>query len=269
MSLIATSNYVLSPTTQGPSYPPSEIMNADGDFVVVGYLNEEGANGSVERRWGVAIVSRDTPTPAFGEQKPYLIKRQLKNWQEMTDEEDFVLFTLPIPLVCNNYPMNFAPAQQRITQESRTSLALHKSFIPDERSEDGRKLTQPVTYKRWMSAKGELLVSRLANGSTAYELSMTGLVAGSLYSVMALRRHDLRTINPTRPGPLGIPNVFVPDDAGCGTYRAIMPESPANPIINVIVLLMSTQMSYGGAIGYYGLGGDIHAQLKLKVGINP
>ena len=38
----------------------------------------------------------------------------------------------------------------------------------------------------------------------------------------------------------------------------------ANRIINVVVLWMSQQMSHGGAIGYYGLGGDIHAQLKLS-----
>ena len=28
---------------------------------------------------------------------------------------------------------------------------------------------------------------------------------------------------------------------------------------------MSSRQSYGGAIGLYGLGGDIHAHLKLKV----
>jgi hypothetical protein len=27
---------------------------------------------------------------------------------------------------------------------------------------------------------------------------------------------------------------------------------------------MSTQASYGGAIGLHGLGGDIHAHLKIK-----
>jgi hypothetical protein len=35
-------------------------------------------------------------------------------------------------------------------------------------------------------------------------------------------------------------------------------------VINVVVLWMSYQRSYGGAIGHFGLGGDIHAQLKLR-----
>ena len=37
-----------------------------------------------------------------------------------------------------------------------------------------------------------------------------------------------------------------------------------NRIVNVVVLWMSRQTSHGGAIGIYGLGGDIHAQLKLR-----
>jgi len=39
----------------------------------------------------------------------------------------------------------------------------------------------------------------------------------------------------------------------------------ANRIINVVVLWMSYQSNYGGAIGWFGLGGDIHAQLKLPI----
>lgn len=42
------------------------------------------------------------------------------------------------------------------------------------------------------------------------------------------------------------------------------PNRPeANRIVNVVVLWMSDQMNHGGAIGRFGLGGDIHAQLKL------
>ena len=100
---------------------------------------------------------------------------------------------------------------------------------------------------------------------------MSGLIPDSLYTVMSLRQRDLDPAGPTRPGPLGIPNVFVTSEGGTGFYRATLPDPfqdetrpGANRVINVIVLWMSYQMNRGGAIGWYGLGGDIHAQLKLK-----
>ena len=88
---------------------------------------------------------------------------------------------------------------------------------------------------------------------------------------MSLRQRDLDPLGPTRPGPLGVPNVFITDGRGDGRYRAVLPnpfpaaDAPgANRIVNVVVLWMSYQMNRGGAIGWFGLGGDIHAQLKLR-----
>lgn len=261
-------SFDLSVTTQGPLYPPSEVMDENGDFVVVGYLPEQTPDGKMRRRWGSAIVSKDTPVPPFGEFEPYKIARPL-----CLDDgaNDFVLQTLPVPLVANNYPMVFAPAQVRRSVEARASRPLHDAYIPDARPEDGRKITNPITFKQWCRATGTVHISLTADRRDAdFEFEMAGLIPDSLYTVMALREHDLNPQNPTRPGPLGIPNAFIADAAGKGSYKARMPHPfPAdganrNRIINVIVLWMSTQMTYGGAIGYYGLGGDIHAQLKLK-----
>ena len=98
----------------------------------------------------------------------------------------------------------------------------------------------------------------------------SGLIPDSLYTVMSLRQRDLDPGGPTRPGPLGVPNACVADEHGKGCYRAVLPNPfpsagshHANRIVNVVVLWMSYQMSRGGAIGWFGLGGDIHAQLKL------
>ena len=103
--------------------------------------------------------------------------------------------------------------------------------------------------------------------STRVPLDFEGMIPNSLYTVMVLRRHDIRPVAPTRPGPLGIPNVFIADAQGRAKYSARMPHpfptgEDANRIIDVIVLWISPQMSFGGAIGLHGLGGDVHAQLK-------
>ena len=270
MSLSGT--YRLSPTTQGPSYPPSEIVDADGDFVVIGMINREGPSGGLERSWGSAIVSPKSELPPFGEQVPYTIVRELGDELDTADR-DMVLYTLPLPLPCNNYPMVFAPEQRPDANEIvRPSYPLHQAPIPDLRPEDGPKVTEPITLGRWVQAEGELEVELTEDGRGAvFRMEFGGLVPSSLYTVMSLRQHDLDPAGPTRPGPLGVPNVFVTDEEGRASYRATMPHpfpapgTPgANRIINVVVLWMSYQQNYGGAIGWFGLGGDIHAQLKLQ-----
>lgn len=63
---------------------------------------------------------------------------------------------------------------------------------------------------------------------------------------------------------------LVPDSEGHAEYWAELtdpfptPARKGNRIINVVVLYMSSRQSYGGAIGFYGPGGDIHAHLKIK-----
>ncbi|MGV9409923.1 hypothetical protein ACWDOP_08420 [Nocardia sp. NPDC003693] len=263
--------YELTPTTQGPLYPPSEVLDAAGDFIVVGFLNDAGPDGSVTRRWGRAIVAADTPVPKFGAAAPYTIVRELDAELSRADAES-VLYTLPLPLPANNYPIVFAP-DQRPDAESvrRPSYAFHETPIPDLRPEDGRKLTTPITLEQWLRARGTVEVSVSADGHHGeFRFEFTDLIPDSLYTVMSLRAKDLDPDAPTRPGPLGVPNVFVTDAAGAGSYRATLPnpfpdpESPgANRVISVVVLWQSYQQNYGGAIGHFGLGGDIHAQLKL------
>jgi hypothetical protein len=265
MSTRLSRTYALDLTTQGPPYPPSEIMNEDGDFVVLGMLN----HASGERSWGAAIVSATSELPPFGEQAPYTIVRELA--PDGAGDEDMVLYTLPLPLPCTNYPMVFAPEQRpQAGREVRPSYPLHRAPIPDLRPEDGPKVTEPITYGQWLRARGELEVTQSADRRSAdFRMRCEGLIPNSLYTVMSLRAHDLDPAGPTRPGPLGVPNVFVTDAKGAAGYDATLPNPfPTDPggnrIVNVIVLWMSYQTSYGGAIGWYGLGGDIHAQLKLK-----
>ncbi|MFD6271602.1 hypothetical protein [Nocardia asteroides] len=263
--------YDLTPTTQGPLYPPSEIVDADGNFLVVGFLNETGPDGTVTRRWGRAVVAADTPLPPFGDNLPYTVIRELP--EELSDEDaNIVLHTLPLPLPAHNYPMVFAPDQLPDAAEVvRPSYAFHEVPIPDLRPEDGRKLTAPVTLGQWLQACGTVEVSVTddeRHGEFHFEFS--GLIPDSLYTVMSLRSGDLNPTSPTRPGPLGVPNVFITAPDGTATYRATLPNPfpdptlpDANRIISVVVLWQSYQQNYGGAIGHFGLGADIHAQLKL------
>lgn len=260
--------YSLVVTTQGPTYPPSEVMNLDGNFVVIGILNSEDQNGNLKQIWDAAIVSSDSLLPPFGKNYPYKIIKKL-DLKNLSENDDCVLYTLPLPLPCNNYPMVFAP-EQSVVVLSRTHYPLHEAPIPDERMQDGRKVTQPIMLSDWIRATGELKITLLSDQTAAvFDFQFEHLIPNSLYTVMALRELDLDPVNgPTRPGPLGIPNVFITDSDGKALYSATMPnpfpaEKKANRIVNVVVLWMSTQMSYGGAIGHYGLGGDIHAQLKL------
>ncbi|MCU1646993.1 MAG: hypothetical protein JWN03_7268 [Nocardia sp.] len=268
---MVTRTYELTPTTQGPLYPPSEVLDAAGDFIVVGWLNEPGPDGSVARRWGRAIVAADTPVPKFGALAPYTVVRELP--EELPEEDAAsVLYTLPLPLPANNYPMVFAPDQRPDADAvRRPSYPFHETPIPDLRPEDGRRLTTPVTLGEWLRARGSVEVTVGEDGRNGeFRFEFTDLIPDSLYTVMSLRSNDLHPDAPTRPGPLGVPNVFITDTDGAGTYRAVLPNPfpdpalpGANRIISVVVLWQSYQQNYGGAIGHFGLGGDIHAQLKL------
>jgi hypothetical protein len=154
----------------------------------------------------------------------------------------------------------------------RPSYPLHGAPIPDLREEDGPKVREPITLGQWAKARGQLEVHVPAHRRSAdFSFAFTGLIPDSLYTVMSLREHDLDPAGPTRPGPLGVPNAFISDSNGMAHYRATLPHpfpapgTPgANRVINVVVLWMSYQQNYGGAIGHFGLGGDIHAQLKLQ-----
>ena len=49
--------YVLTVTTQGPLYPPSEVWDQEGNFVVIGMINKRNGDNHVSPTWGAAIVS--------------------------------------------------------------------------------------------------------------------------------------------------------------------------------------------------------------------
>ena len=265
-------SYNLSVTTQGPTYPPSEIMDQNGNFIVIGKLNMQDNVGEFYQEWDAAIVSDKSQLPSFGQNIPYDIIRSL-DLNNLGNDSNMVLYTLPLPLPCNNYNIEFAPDQRPVFKKNRPSYPLHLAPIPDIRECDGRKLTKPITLGDWINAKGVLEVKVLENKKSAiFNFEFHNLIPNSLYTVMALRENDLNPKYMTRPGPLGVPNVFITNELGYATYTATMPNPFGtsitkinNRIINVVVLWMSSQMSYGGAIGHYGLGGDIHAQLKLTV----
>ncbi len=258
----------LSVTTQGPLYPPSEIMNADGDFIVVGRV----ACADASLPWRGAIVSGKTVAPPFNQSGVHAVLR----WFDVDDPQevgDAVLHTLPLPLPANNYPMLFAPQQRpQAHTERRPSFALHQAPVPDLREADGRRRREPITLAQWLRARGTLRVSIEADRRGAlFELACEQLVPDSVYTVMSLRERDLDPVSPTRPGPLGVPNVFVTDASGKASFWARLPnpfpapgQAGANRVVNIVVLYMSSHMCHGGAIGWYGLGGDIHAQLKLQ-----
>jgi hypothetical protein len=263
-------------------------MNEDGDFVVIGRINRADDTGEllsvndVPRHvnyahgtgsaWGGAIVSTQSPVPPFGTNAPYLIKREF-DWENLSDSDRaMVLYTLPTPLPCDNYNMNFAPQQRNDNNmRARPSYPLHAVPIPDLRDEDGRRRTDPITLGEWVRARGEMEVTLTPDRRAArFEFSFDGLIPDSLYTIMSLREHDFTPKRATRPGPLGVPNVMMTDRQGRGDYCAVLPNPfPAedtpdrNRVVNVVLLWMSYQMSHGGAIGLFGLGGDIHAQLKL------
>lgn len=266
MPELSSQKYYLAATTQGPLNPPAEVMDEKGNFVVVGMVpGEDGLE------WRSVIVAADSSLPAFGEMAPYKILHDIEG---MSKEElkDVILHTLPLPVPLNNYGMLFAPEQRpQANTETRPSLPLHDGYIADYRSSDGKRQISPVTLADWLRAEGMLEVFLSEDRKRAlFKFSFRHLVPDSVYTVMSLREKDLATGNPSRPGPLGIPNVFITDHNGNADYWAELPDPfPAperneNRVINVVVLYMSSRQSYGGAIGLYGLGGDIHAHLKLK-----
>ena len=265
---MGSSTWTLSVTTQGPLYPPSEIMNKDGDFVVIGRIPDE--RGGMP--WAGAIVSAQTRAPLYGQPGVHRVVRRF-DLDKPGEAGGQILYTLPLPLPANNYPMLFAPEQRPDANfEHRPSYPLHLAPIPDARPQDGRRQIAPITLGQWMKARGELTVTVSDDSRSAlFEFAFDALVPDSLYTVMALREHDLAPQRPTRPGPLGIPNAFITDKNGAAHFWARLPNpfpdpalAGANRVVNVVVLYMSAQMCHGGAIGLYGLGGDIHAQLKFR-----
>lgn len=266
MSKSASRTYRLAVTTQGPLYPPAEVMDGNGNFVVVGMV--PGDNGL---EWRSVLVAADSPVPEFGATKPYRILRDIEGMSQ-DEVKDIILHTLPLPIPSNNYGMLFAPEQRpQANTESRPSLPLHEGYIADYRSSDGKRQVQPVTLEDWMHAEGTLDVCLSEDSRRArFTFSFRNLVPDSVYTVMSLREKDLATENPSRPGPLGIPNVFITDHNGNADYWAELPDPfPAherneNRIINVVVLYMSSRQSYGGAIGLYGLGGEHSCSFKTK-----
>jgi hypothetical protein len=284
-----TRRYPLVLTTQGPTYPPSEVMNAEGDFVVIGRINRGAGDGCLhmhsprdahaygahgtESAWGAAIVSASSPLPRFGANAPYDIVRGLDLANLSAADRAMVLYTLPIPLPCNNYEMEFAPEQSAwLDRRPRPSYPLHAVPLPDLRVEDGRKVDAPIALGAWIEARGELTVTVPDDRRSAtFSFEFEKLIPDTLYTVMSLRERDFDPRGPTRPGPLGIPNVLISDERGNARYRARLPnpfpstdKSPRNRITNTILLWMSYQCSHGGAMGVFGLGGDVHAQLKLS-----
>ncbi|MDP5211008.1 hypothetical protein [Microbulbifer sp. 2205BS26-8] len=243
-------------------------MNKNKEFVVIGYINEQ-VEGQTIPKWGAAIVSQKTELPPFGEIQPYHIERYL-DFSAGSSDLEMELYTLPLPLPVNNYPMLFAPEQAPSAHHViRDSLPLNMA-VPDYIEEHSRQYDTPITLAQWIQAKGNLSIKVMPNQDAWFEASFEGLIPNSLYTVMALREQDLNPSSPTRPGPLGVPNAFITDDKGCAEYKRLM-KTPfcrttgkKNKIINIVILFMSSQSCHGGAIGIHGLGGDIHAQLKLK-----
>nr|WP_315292103.1 hypothetical protein [Serratia proteamaculans] len=257
--------YSLAVTTQGPLYPPAEVVDANGNFVVIGQILRQ--NGI---QWGGAIVDKNSPLPPFGQTLPYTVIGEL---DALTAEQlaGITLYTLPLPLPLNNYPMVFAPEQRPdAASDRRSSVPLHEGHIADVRAVDGLRRLPAITLADWVKAQGELTVSLSEDRRSArFDFSFSQLVPNSVYTVMSLRERDLAADAPTRPGPLGIPNVFITDRQGNADYWAELPNpfpvagENSNRVINVVVLFMSCRQSFGGAIGLHGLGGDIHAHLKL------
>ncbi len=264
--------YDLSVTTQGPLYPPSEVMDEDGNFIVIGAVNQAFGD-RVETKWTGAIVSPESPVPVFGDKAPHTILEHFSPDAPLLPHlANKMLHTLPLPLPCNNYPMLFAPQQYPdANTDTRPSYPFHKAPIPDFLPEHGRQLQRPVRLHDWVEARGRIRVALEDEARVArFTFKFDALLPRALYTIMTLREHDLDPSGPTRPGPLGVPNVFVTDSSGRASFEAVLPDpfpGPDRPggnrVINVVVLWMSSQMSYGGAIGRYGLGGDIHAQLKF------
>ncbi|MBJ6760423.1 hypothetical protein JGU66_06585 [Myxococcaceae bacterium JPH2] len=260
---MSTKKYVhaLKLTTQGPPYPPSEIMDKDGNFIVIGNVIQD----DLTMKWTSAVVSPQSPLPEFGKLAPYKVVRHISSDELATSDE--VLYTVSLPLPCNNYSQVFAPDQAPHAHSVvRPSLPLHEAYIPDYRPIDGRKITTPITLSQWCKARGTMTID-VGEDYADFSFEFEGMIPHSLYTVMGLRRHEIRPKGTVRPGPLGIPNVFIADAQGKATYSARIPDpfppgQDSNRLIDVIVLWMSSQMNYGGAIGHHGLGGDVHAQLK-------
>lgn len=54
-------------TTQGSTYPPSEVMDGQGNYIVIGNVNRY-KQGYATSEWGTAAVSPNSKVPKFGSQ---------------------------------------------------------------------------------------------------------------------------------------------------------------------------------------------------------
>jgi hypothetical protein len=180
----------------------------------------------------------------------------------------------------NDVAMQAATTVEPGTMQSSLSLASWGGLLLTAAVACARAGEEPRAWELLGEARaaGRMLGMEHADihegGAAAdFDAEFSGLIPNSLYTMMTLRvrDHDPRSV--THPSPLGVPNVLVVADAkGNGHFQARLPnpfpaaDTPeaANRIINVILLWMSYQRNYGGAIGHHGLGGDVHAQLKMR-----
>jgi len=161
--------------TQAPFWPPAEVVDKDGNFVVVGNVLRRSDNGSVRFETGAALVSANTtpPVDADGVEDfsnplgaPYEIIREL-DLSPHSSDRDIELFT-----VSYGPPRGLFGGGGRIPMEGKSAYNLNS--LPDSCPDLFPGKSQEYGYKRRSFPLGRASVAGFQGDQVAYD-SDTGL----------------------------------------------------------------------------------------------
>jgi len=331
---------VLPHATQGVLWPPSEVADKDGNYIVVGLVLTKTSSGDVIAVPNKSvIVDKNTVPPldrnghehftnVFG--APYKIVREL-DLRPGSPDLDMVLFTQSFGPVVGNigiggkagprspragdslFNLNGLPATcpevfpspSQVGVFTRPSVPLNKVPIfgfqggdqvaqdvvtgqlidphlasgpgcgtgcPGENVVDERE-RPPITLGQWLSSNAEVKITltrfnKEVNAFTAarFDLRFKGLLPRSMYSIWSIRANvDQPRPNFRLANPLAIPNVFITDDKGNGTFSDEVTNPFRDPATDVqglrlhglAVTYHPNFQNYGACIALYANGVDL------------
>jgi|GEM_PF-1285250 len=136
--------------TQGPFWPPSQLVNEDGDFIVVGSLLKKQVSGAVMAVSGqAAIVSKETIPPLddngiedFSNQlgAPYKVIRHL-NLKRGSDDLNIVLHTASFGPPLGNFGGAHRIPREGDSTYNLNAFTLKNQLCPDAFPSESQKYT--------------------------------------------------------------------------------------------------------------------------------
>ncbi len=170
-----------------------------------------------------------------------------------------------------NIPLHEVP----VTVDGAGTTAFLPSIFEAEITSPSRALpNDPLTLGAWLAAKGRAKISCEGEDKAQIRIKFRNLVPHALYTLWAIMALPDGGVAPRPLG--GVPNAFVPDERGSGSFSRTLnfcPTDEDSPLMN-IVLALHTDASVFGAVPAMAdaetskpVGAIVHAQAGFPINI--